>query len=93
MAGQIFHLIEPDLRLFVFSSVNDDAAKDALHEFSVRYRAALAKQHPTPEQGLDTLRDAVREQYEHERAEQSSRTPEPPSAAPERAPEQDGPEA
>ena len=65
----------------------------ALHEFSVRYRAALAKQHQTPEQSLDTVRDAVREQYEQERAEESNRTPEPPSAAQERAPEQDGPEA
>ncbi len=63
----------------------------ALHEFSVRYRSALAKQHQTPEQSLDTVRDAVREQYEQERAEQSSQTPEPPSAAQEREP--DAPEA
>jgi len=63
----------------------------ALHEFSVRYRAGLAKQHPTTEQNLYAVRDAVREQYEQERAEESSRTPEPPSAAPEREP--DAPEA
>ena len=63
----------------------------ALHEFSVRYRAALAQQHQTPEQSLDIVREAVREQYEQERAEESNRKPEPPSAAQEREP--DAPEA
>jgi hypothetical protein len=38
----------------------------ALHEFSVRYREALAKQHQTPEQSMDTVRDVVRDQYEQE---------------------------
>lgn len=38
----------------------------ALHEFSVRYREALAKQHQTPEQSMDIVRDAVRGQYEQE---------------------------
>lgn len=37
-----------------------------LHEFSVRYRAALAKKYPAPENSLDTVKDAVREQYEQE---------------------------
>ena len=32
LAEQIFRLIEPDLRIFVFSSVSNDAAKDALQE-------------------------------------------------------------
>jgi hypothetical protein len=32
-----------------------------LHEFSVRYRAAFAKGHPTPELSVDTVKDAVRE--------------------------------
>ena len=49
----------------------------ALHEFSVRYRAALAKQHQTPEQSLDTVRDAVREQYEQEQDAKRSPTIEP----------------
>ena len=44
----------------------------ALHEFSVRYRAALAKQHMTPEQSLDTVKDAVREQYEQEQEDRKS---------------------
>ncbi len=79
----------------LFPDMAEPSQKDqlALHEFSVRYRAALAKQHQTPEQSLDTVRDAVREQYEQERAERNSQTPEPPSAAQERAPEPDAPEA
>ena len=32
LAEQIFRLIEPDLRVFVFSSVSNDAAQDALQE-------------------------------------------------------------
>ena len=32
LAEEIFRLIEPDLRLFVFSSVSHEAAKDALQE-------------------------------------------------------------
>jgi hypothetical protein len=59
----------------------------ALHEFSVRYRAALTKESSTPEQSLDTVRDAVREQFEQERAEQRSQPIEPPSATREREPE------
>ena len=63
----------------------------ALHEFSVRYRAGLAKQHPTTEQSLDTVRDAVREQYEQEQEAKRSQTSEPPSQSKEREP--DAPEA
>src|SRR6202050_3878941 len=32
LAEEIFRVIEPDLRVFVFSSVSPDAAKDALQE-------------------------------------------------------------
>ena len=32
LAENIFRLIEPDLRVFVFSSVSHEAAKDALQE-------------------------------------------------------------
>ena len=32
LADSIFRIIEPDLRLFVFSSVTHDAAQDALQE-------------------------------------------------------------
>ncbi len=63
----------------------------ALHEFSVRYRAALAQQHQTPEQSLDTVRDAVREQYEQEQEIKRSPSVEPESPAPQREPEEPEP--
>ena len=63
----------------------------ALHEFSVRYRAALAKEHQTPEQSLDTVKDAVREQYEQEQDAKRNPSIEPP--APERDREPDEPES
>jgi len=49
----------------------------ALHEFSVRYCEALAKQHQTPEQSMDIVRDAVREQYEQEMEAKRSPSIEP----------------
>jgi hypothetical protein len=63
----------------------------ALHEFSVRYRAALAKQHQTPEQSLDTVRDAVREQYEQEMKAKRSPSIEPPTQEKDREPEEPEP--
>ena len=51
----------------------------ALHEFSVRYRAALAKKYPAPKSGIDTVRHAVREQYEHEQEAERTNAIEPPS--------------
>jgi len=50
----------------------------ALHEFSVRYRAALAKEHQTPEQSLATVRDAVKDQYEKEQQATQAPSIEPP---------------
>lgn len=38
----------------------------ALHEFSVRYRAAYAEKHPLSDLHLETIQDAVRGQYEVE---------------------------
>ena len=63
----------------------------ALHEFSVRYRAALAKQHQTPERSLDTVKDAVREQYEQEQDAKRSPSVEPPTKEKEREPEEPEP--
>jgi hypothetical protein len=60
----------------------------ALHEFSVRYRAALAKKHPAPEQSPDTVRDAVREQYEQEQVAKRSLTIGPSESTPEREPDE-----
>ena len=59
-----------------------------LHEFSVRYRAALAKKYPAPENSLDTVKDAVREQYEQEQDAKRSPSVEPPGPTPEREPEE-----
>jgi hypothetical protein len=59
-----------------------------LHEFSVRYRAALAQRHMTSEQSMDTVRDAVRQQYEQEKQAQRGPSVEPSSPTPERQPEE-----
>jgi len=53
----------------------------ALHEFSVRYRAGFAKANPTPQESLDTVKDAVREQYEQEMEAKRSPAIEPPEAS------------
>jgi len=63
----------------------------ALHEFSVRYRAGLAKAQPTPQSSLDTVTEAVREQYEQEMEAKRSPSVEPPSPEPEREPEEPEP--
>ena len=63
----------------------------ALHEFSVRYRAGLAQKYPAPEQSLDTVKDAVREQYEQEMKDKRSPSIEPPTAEKDREPEEPEP--
>jgi hypothetical protein len=63
----------------------------ALHEFSVRYRAGLAKAHPTPQTSLDTVTEAVREQYEQEQDAKRSPSVEPPSPEKEREPDEPEP--
>lgn len=62
----------------------------ALHEFSVRYREALAKQHMAFDQSLEIVRDAVREQYEQEMQAKRSPSVEPPT--PEKGREPDEPD-
>ena len=52
----------------------------ALHEFSVRYRAGLAAKHPVPEKSLETVRGAVKEQYEQEQEAKRDQPIEPPAA-------------
>ena len=47
----------------------------ALHEFSVRYREALGKQHMAFDQSLEIVRDAVREQYEQEQEAERGKKP------------------
>jgi RNA polymerase sigma factor (sigma-70 family) len=43
LADSIFRIIEPDLRLFVFSSVSPDAAQDALQEILKAVATSLQK--------------------------------------------------
>jgi hypothetical protein len=62
----------------------------ALHEFSVRYREALAKQHMAFDQSLETVRDAVREQYEQE--QDAKRSPNIEPSTPEKDHEPNEPE-
>ena len=62
-----------------------------LHEFSVRYRAAFAKENPTPEASIETVKDAVREQYEQEMDAQRSPSAEPSAPTPHREPEEPEP--
>ena len=50
----------------------------AFHEFSVRYREALAERHMTQQQSMDTVRDAIREQYSLEQeTKHNSPAPDP----------------
>jgi hypothetical protein len=63
----------------------------ALHEFSVRYRAALAKENPTPEASIEAATDAVREHYMQEQEIDRAPSVEPPTPTPEREPEQPEP--
>ncbi len=60
----------------------------ALHEFSVRYRAGFAQTNPTPDASIDTVKDAVREEYAREQQQQRSPSIEPSSPTPERQPEE-----
>ena len=61
----------------------------ALHEFSVRYRQGFAQTNPTPEASIDTVKDAVREEYEREQQAKRSPSIEPSSPAPERQKERE----
>ena len=63
----------------------------ALHEFSVRYRAALAKQHMAFDQSLETVRDAVREQYQQEKEAQRGPSIEPSTPGKDREPDEPEP--
>jgi hypothetical protein len=68
-----------------------DKDKLALHEFSVRYRAAYAQKHPLSDLHLETIQDAVRGQYEQEQDPKRSPNIEPPTPTKEREPEEPEP--
>ena len=63
----------------------------ALHEFSVRYRAAYAQEHPILQQNLDTVTEAIRDQYEQEQDAKRGKMIEPPTSEREREPEEPEP--
>ena len=63
-------------------------AELALHKLGQRIRDGFAKKHPTPDKSLETVKNAVREQYEQEQDAKRSATVEPPSPAQEREPEE-----
>jgi hypothetical protein len=64
----------------------------ALHEFSVRYRAALAKQHPLSDLNLETIQDAIRGDYEREQEANRSPSIEPPDRQTEKEREPEEPD-
>jgi hypothetical protein len=64
----------------------------ALHEFSVRYRAALAKQHPLSDLQLETIQDAIRSDWEKEQEASRNTSIEPPSRDKEKDREPEEPE-
>ena len=64
----------------------------ALHEFSVRYRAALTKQHPLSELHLETFQDAIRSDYDREQEAKRSPSIEPSEPTPEKDREPEEPE-
>jgi hypothetical protein len=47
-------------------------AETSLRQLGQQLREGFAKTHPTPEKSLDTVRGAIREQWEKERAERES---------------------
>ena len=58
-------------------------AELALHKLGQRIRDGFAKKHPTPDKSLETVKNAVREQYEQEQEAEREKKP-PPSAEKER---------
>ena len=63
----------------------------ALHEFSVRYRAEYARKNPTSEASLETVTEALREEYEKEQDAKRSPTIEPSTQEKDREPEEPEP--
>jgi hypothetical protein len=66
-------------------------AEVALHKLGQRIREGHARKHPTPDKSLETVKNAVREQYEQEQDAKRSPSVEPPSPTKEREPEEPEP--
>ena len=69
---------------------NTDAAAK-LQKLGQRLRQGFARQHPVPQQSLDTVRDAVRQEWEREQeAARTTTMRRGPTKAKERKPEEPG---
>jgi hypothetical protein len=55
-------------------------AEAALKKLGQRLREDFVKKHPIPEKSLETVRDAVREQYEQEQKAEREKKPAPDAA-------------
>lgn len=64
----------------------------ALHEFSVRYRAALAKEHPLSDLQLGTIQDAIRGDWEKEQEAKRGPSIEPSDPAKDKGKEPEEPD-
>jgi hypothetical protein len=52
-------------------------AELALHKLGQRIREGYARKHPAPDKSLETVKNAVREQYEQEQAAEREKKPTP----------------
>jgi hypothetical protein len=52
-------------------------AELALHKLGQRIRDGYAKKHPIPDKSLETVKNAVREQYEQEQIAEREKKPAP----------------
>jgi hypothetical protein len=66
-------------RFLIMAKLNPDAEL-ALHKLGQRIREGHAIKHPTPHNSLETVKDAVREQYEQEQAAEREKKPAPDAA-------------
>jgi hypothetical protein len=55
-------------------------AEVALHKLGQRIREGHARKHPTPDKSLETVKNAVREQYEQEQEAEREKMPAPDAA-------------
>ena len=66
-------------RFLIMPKQNPDAEL-ALHKLGQRIRDGFAKKHPTTDKSIQTVRDAVREQYEQEQEAEREKKPSPDAA-------------
>jgi hypothetical protein len=61
-------------RFLIMAKLKPDAEL-ALHKLGQRIREGHARKHPTPDKSLETVKDAVREQYEREQEAERGKKP------------------